>query len=83
MEPKNDIFTVVLNEKGTYSIVTGKMLMTREEFATAEEAEDYVKQKPYELFWNMIAVYRMIEEEYIKNGKEVKNEIQGITDTDS
>lgn len=49
---ENTPFAAVKQEE-TWKIVIGNMIATPHEFASKEAAEDYVKEKPWELLWTM------------------------------
>lgn len=49
---ENTPFAAVKQEE-TWKIVIGNMIATPYEFASKEAAEDYVKEKPWELLWTM------------------------------
>lgn len=49
---ENTPFAAVKQEE-TWRIVIGNMIATPHEFASKEAAEDYVKEKPWELLWTM------------------------------
>ena len=49
---ENTPFAAVKQEK-TWKIVIGNMIATPYEFESKEAAEDYVKEKPWELLWTM------------------------------
>lgn len=49
---ENTPFAAVKQEE-TWKIVIGNMIATPYEFVSKEAAEDYVKEKPWELLWTM------------------------------
>jgi len=51
---ENTPFAIVKQEEG-WKIVIGNMIATPYDFVTKEAAEDYVKEKPWELIWTMAA----------------------------
>lgn len=51
---ENTPFAAVKQEE-TWKIVIGNMIATPYEFVSKEAAEDYVKEKPWELIWTMTA----------------------------
>ncbi|QCS36847.1 hypothetical protein [Tortoise microvirus 14] len=62
-------FHVVEREEGDdYRIVMGNYLASQESFQTVKEAEDYIKEKPWELYFSMV----MIVLEQVKNFKKTK-----------
>lgn len=50
---ENTPFAAVKQEE-TWKIVIGNMIATPYEFASKEAAEDYIKEKPWELLWTTI-----------------------------
>lgn len=48
----NTPFATVKQEE-TWKIVIGNMIASPHEFVSKEAAEDYVKEKPWELIWTM------------------------------
>ena len=49
---ENTPFATVKQEE-TWKIVIGNMIATPHEFISKEAAEDYIKEKPWELLWTM------------------------------
>lgn len=49
---ENTPFAAVKQEE-TWKIVIGNMIATPYEFESKEAAEDYIKEKPWELLWTM------------------------------
>lgn len=50
---ENTPFAAVKQEK-TWKIIIGNMIATPYEFVSKEAAEDYAKEKPWELLWTMV-----------------------------
>lgn len=61
---ENTPFAAV-KQKETWKIIIGNMIATPYEFASKEAAEDYVKEKPWELLWTM-AVWVVNNQEKFK-----------------
>ena len=49
---ENSPFALVVQEN-MWKIVLGNMIATPYEFASKEAAEEYIKEKPWELLWTM------------------------------
>lgn len=60
----NTPFAAVKPEK-TWKIILGNMIATPHEFESKEAAEEYVKEKPWELLWTM-AVWVVNNQEKFK-----------------
>lgn len=58
LEMYEDIFTVI-NHNGIFMIAVGNQVVSKERFATREEALHYIDCKPWSLILNTVAV--MIE----------------------
>lgn len=67
---ENTPFAAVKQEK-TWKIIIGNMIATPYEFVSKEAAEDYVKEKPWELLWTM-AVWVINNQEKFKFETEKK-----------
>ena len=42
-----------VKQEGVWKIIIGNMIASPHEFASKEAAKNYVKEKPWELFWTM------------------------------
>ena len=51
----HELFTIV-NHNGEHLVAVGNQVVTREKFATREEAIAYIDRKPWELIFNSCAV---------------------------
>lgn len=67
---ENTPFAAVKQE-GVWKIVIGNMIATPYEFVSKEAAEDYVKEKPWELLWT-ITVWVVNNQEKFKFKTEEK-----------
>lgn len=67
---ENTPFAAVKQEE-TWKIIIGNMIATPYEFASKKAAEDYVKEKPWELLWTM-AVWVVNNQEKFKFKTEKK-----------
>lgn len=47
-----DLYGLVLDEQKKVRIVTGNAVVSSKQFDTYEEADQYIKEKPYELIIN-------------------------------
>lgn len=60
-----------VKQEGTWKIVIGNMIASPYEFVSKEAAEDYVKEKPWELLWT-ITVWVVNNQEKFKFKTEEK-----------
>lgn len=51
---ENTPFAIVKKE-GTWKIIIGNMIASPYDFESEEDAEDYVRERPWELIWTMMA----------------------------
>lgn len=59
-----------IKQKETWKIVIGDMIASPHEFVSKKAAEDYVKEKPWELLWTMTVWIVNNQEKFKFNTKE-------------
>lgn len=69
-----DLFKIVKHNEDEYIIILGQHLATEQRFATAEEAQDFIDSKDYDLFWSLIAAFVEATglEKFIEKKEELK-----------
>lgn len=62
-------FVIIYDEESNkWRIAMGRTIATRDEFDTAEEADNYIKSKPWEMIVTICAImYEHLTNENIKN----------------
>lgn len=72
-QSENEKLFAIVKQKEKFIIVCGNYKVSNEEFENIEEAEEYIKSKPYELIINVTTLIAKFELEKLNNTKNEKD----------